>query len=72
MSDELSTDKRIELVRIAIQRIRSAHEVWLDSQRNAASTGTERSLKKNQFDSAEKEFSWQWRNVEAIFEEKGL
>jgi hypothetical protein len=63
---------RIACVKAAIERIHKADELYRESESDASTTTADREAAKDRRDAAEREFSWQWKNVEEIFRRNGI
>jgi uncharacterized protein (DUF362 family) len=57
---------QLELVRAAIDRIKTAKARQLVAEQNPSSAGAERLMARAAFESCERQFGWQWQNVEAL------
>lgn len=64
--DKPTPERRRELVLSAIDRIHAAHKYFRDVQSDASSDSDDRGAAKDRLSSTEREFSWQWRNVEVL------
>lgn len=72
MNESLTTEQRVELVMMAIGRIRAAKEEYgrLNAEPRVGQTEI-RSYRKH-LEAMEAEFGWQWQNVERIFKDRGI
>ncbi len=72
MNESLTTEQRVELVMMAIHRIRAAKEEY--GRLNAEPKVGTAEIKnyRKYLETTEAEFSWQWQNVERIFKDKGI
>lgn len=57
---------RLWCIMAAIERVQAARNTWRDVEVNAGSTGADREKAALRLAFIEMEFSWQWKNVEAI------
>jgi len=67
-----NVDQAIALVKASIARVKHAKEHQQLVHADAASSGDDRFQAASTFTWAEKEFSYQWGNVDLILREKGL
>ena len=65
----LTIQKRIDLVRSAINRIQDAHAKHLEAQGDPYSDSDDRGAARESFRDAERDFGNQWQNVEVILQE---
>lgn len=65
----MELQKRVELVRSAIERIEGLEAFWKSQEADPASTFGDRLVARGEFHAAEREFRCQWRNVKAILDE---
>lgn len=72
MDPTLPIEKVIRLVKLAIERVSISDHEWKAAECDPSSTSEERCIAKHRLESAEKEFGWQWKNVERILKEKNL
>ncbi len=70
--ESIPLERRIELVRNAIARAKDADDRFRTVEARASATWLNRLEAKQARDAAEREFAYQWKNVDAIFEEKGI
>jgi hypothetical protein len=63
-------EQRLLCVSASITLIKERRKTWQDTEADAKSTGGDRARAKGQFEAAEREFGWQWRNVEVLLFEK--
>lgn len=68
---DLHVSKRIELVLAAIERVKFARGRWLQAEQSPASDSNDIALAKDQYHVCEREFGWQWENVQAIIKHFG-
>jgi hypothetical protein len=69
---EIPLELAIELVKQAYRRVAHFEGEWRAMEANPAAGSLDRAVARTRMESTELEFSWQWRNVRRIFEEKGL
>lgn len=65
----LTFQKRVELVRAAIEQIDIAIAECMDLQQDPCSSGDQRERAKCRVSRCEDEFGWQWRNVKSILDD---
>lgn len=70
MSEALTLELRRELVLAAIERIKRERARWKDLEADPASSGDERLAAKRVAVETEREFAWQWQNVEELLNSK--
>lgn len=63
---DLTPERRRELVLAAIDRIKHADTRNRETQMDASSDSDDRAASKENFAATEREFAWQWRNVEVL------
>lgn len=64
--NDLTPERRRELVLAAIDRIKHSIAVYRDAQLDPYTNSEDRIRDKEYMEAAEREFAWQWRNVEAL------
>lgn len=69
---EMTLDDRVFCVKRAIEEIRKAHANFVTVNQTPGSSTMDCMEAKRRMGSAENEFAWQWKNVEAILKEKGI
>lgn len=70
--EEISIERRVELVKNSIAKIQKAEDFRRDVNADPGSGSMDCWRAAQWFKNAEAEFAWQWKNVSAIFKEKGI
>lgn len=65
---DLDITTKLDLVRAAIDRIKTAKARHIVAEQNPASSELDRMTARGAFLACEQEFRWQWENVEALLD----
>ncbi len=59
---------KLSLIWTAIRRIEESEKRYRECEADASADADDRDAAKHQFEAAEREFAWQWKNVRELLE----